>query len=455
MTMTPLDNWIRAKTGIPETYAPNSHVQGCRSESELKQIARAIEEYQLEKLRETLGYAKTRSRFYRGHLSGTEPENIKTIEDVRRIPFTAADMITKTPLDFVCVRPGDIGRIVTIPTSGTTGPPKRVYFTNDDQELTRDFFHHGMTTLADENDLVIIFLPGKTTGSIGDLLLRALERFNCRGIVYGPIDDYQLAGQALSASGAVCAVGLPSQLFALSRFHPELNLKSVLLCSDYVSAAITHALESTWGCEVFSHYGMIESGLGGGVDCSAHAGYHMREADLLFEIVDPVSGDSVPDGKSGEIVFTTLTRRGMPLIRYKTGDISRVLPDPCPCGSFLRRFGPVSGRTTAGALMRNGYNITMPALDELLFTVPSLIGFSAEFTRGTGADTLTITVFAAGGTQAARDAGRRIIDDAHLGEHINDGLLKLEIRQGGVGALTYGNTKRGITGNTGPAVKNA
>ena len=433
MITTPLDDWISVKTGASDYDT--------------------LRAYQLEKLRGVLAYVKSHSRYYSKHLSNIEPAGIQAIEDAGQIPFTTSDMLIESPLDFVCVAPDDIGRIITIPTSGTTAPPKRIFFTADDQELTLDFFHHGMMTLAAENDRVLIFLPGKKAGSIGDLLARALERFDCRGIIHGPVDDYTEASRALATAGATCAVGLPAQLFALSRFCPGIKLKSVLLCSDHVSASITHALECAWDCEVFSHYGMIESGLGGGVDCRAHTGYHMREADILFEIVDPVSGEPIPDGESGEIVFTTLTRRGMPLIRYKTGDFSRVLTDPCPCGSWLRRFDCVSGRVSGIVETGNGCKISVPALDEILFAVPGLIGFSAEAAGKAGADTLMIAVFAENYPQVTCEAERRLREDDYIGNCVKQGFLKLELRQGGPEILTYGNTKRSISRNSKVAVQ--
>ncbi len=95
-------------------------------------------------------------------------------------------------------------------------------------------------------------------------------------------------------------------------------------------------------------------GYGGGVSCAAHAGYHLREADLLFEIVDPGSGQPVADGQMGEVVFTTLTRRTMPLIRYRTGNLASWITTPCPCGSVLRRLGWVQGRRAEAARLADG-----------------------------------------------------------------------------------------------------
>ena len=118
----------------------------------------------------------------------------------------------------------------------------------------------------------------------------------------------------------------------------------MLLSADYVSPACRELLKESWGCAVFEHYGMTETGLGGAVSCEAHYGYHPREADLLFEIVDPATGRPLPPGERGELVFTTLTRRAMPLIRYRTGDFSRFFPEPCPCGTGLLTLDWVGDR---------------------------------------------------------------------------------------------------------------
>ena len=124
---------------------------------------------------------------------------------------------------------------------------------------------------------------------------------------------------------------------------------------------------------MFEHYGMTEMGLGCAVDCAAHAGLHIRENDLLLEVVDG-AGRPVPDGIEGELAFTTLTRTAMPLIRYRTGDRSALLPGRCPCGCAMRRIAPPR-RMEGGAL-------SLAAWDEALLPLPGLSDFRITLRGG-------------------------------------------------------------------------
>ena len=123
---------------------------------------------------------------------------------------------------------------------------------------------------------------------------------------------------------------------------------------------------------------MTEMGLGGGVDCVARRGYHLREADLLFEVVDPETGAEVAPGAVGEVVFTTLTRVGMPLIRYRTGDYGRWVTSPCPCGTTLRTLAHITTRLSGPVELAPGVRLTQPDLDEALFTVDGVLNFATE-----------------------------------------------------------------------------
>ena len=329
---TPLESWIAQKIGIDMRLLSTDR----------------IEAYQLMKLRETIGLARKASPFYRRLLSGFTEENIEDLPDLKRLPFTTANDLRDNGLQFLCVSQSEIQRVMTLESSGTTGNPKRIYFTPYDQELTIDFFRQGMSTLVERGDKVLILLPGERTESVGDLLASALKQLKVTPVPHGMVRNIPAALAVILREDIDSVVGIPTQVLALARYADgvariPLELKSVLLSTDYVPAAIIRELERLWGCEVFEHYGMTEMGLGGGVECGAHHGYHLREADLYFEIVND-AGEPVPDGQLGEVVFTTLTRQGMPLIRYRTGDISRFFTDRCRCGSILRRLDKIRRR---------------------------------------------------------------------------------------------------------------
>jgi phenylacetate-CoA ligase len=159
-------------------------------------------------------------------------------------------------------------------------------------------------------------------------------------------------------------------------------------------------LKLTWGCEVYNHYGMTETGLGGGVSCAAQRGYHLREADLYFEIINPVNGQPVETGEAGEVVFTTLTRQGMPLVRYRSGDISRFLPGVCPCGTSLKTLQWIQGRI-GGSVRLGGGMLALPELDEALFSLPCIYDYSIVVKHDHNFDGLHIKVFCKAGTDTA------------------------------------------------------
>jgi phenylacetate-CoA ligase len=377
MKITPLENWISRKIG--KGGAPFSR--------------ETLEAYQLEKLNETLDWARKSSSFYRARLADFEKAGLGRLSDLARFPFTAADEIQYDSLQFLCVSQSEIKRVVTLPTSGTTGDPKRLHFTLDDQNLTIDFFCHGMSTLVGPGDRVLILLPGERPGSVGDLLVKGLDRFGAVGIPHGLVQDVGSTLDVLEREKVDALVGIPVQVLGLARLGRGRGaVRSVLLSTDYVPHAVTQALQNLWGCEVFTHYGMTEMGYGGGVECRAHVGYHMREADLLFEIVDPGTGSPVEEGEAGEVVFTTLTRRGMPLIRYRTGDISRFIPEKCPCGTLLKRMERVKGRIGGNAQLTPRGVLRMADLDEALFPLPDLLDFGATLTREKDGERLVLEI---------------------------------------------------------------
>jgi len=371
-----------------------------------------LRRYQLSALRETVVRARERSGFYAGRLAAVGSGDIATLDDVARLPFTTADDVRREGMRFLCVSGGEVARIVTLPTSGTTGEPKRIHFSAADQELTVDFFHHGMSVLAGPDDRVLILLPGERPGSVGELLARGLERLGATPLPYGPVTDVGAALDVLETERASVVVGIPVQVLALARRGVsqgrKLGLKSVLLSTDHVPQAIVDVVEQAWRCRAFNHYGATEMGLGGGVECAAHAGLHLREADLLFEVVDPLTGRPLPPGQEGEVVFTTLTREAMPLIRYRTGDLGSFVAEACPCGSRLRLLAKVRSRRSDVAVLAGGERLSLADLDEALFALDGVLDFRVRLgvdggdDDGADGERLAIAVAFEGGGGAAR-----------------------------------------------------
>ena len=369
---TPLHPWIAEKIGISSGRLSRD----------------AITRYQLQALRESIRRVREHSPFYSDHLRLVDAARIEASEDLRTIPFTTPHHLASHAPRMLCVSQDEVSRVVTHATSGTSGDPKRLFFSSADQEGALDFFAHGVLTLASPGDRMLIALPGERPGSVGQMLAQGIERSGVQPIGYGLIQDPQHALEAMGRAGATSIIGLPVQLILLASQKGPLadrvfsRLKSIVLCSDHVPPPVVCRLRQRTGCEVFQHYGMTETGLGGGIDCRAHEGYHLREADLFFEIVDPGTGEPVPEGSSGEIVFSTLVPGAMPLIRYRTGDISSFAPHRCACGSCLRVLRYLRTRVDGIVRIGNSGEFCLADLEDTLFALTDVIDLACTLTRG-------------------------------------------------------------------------
>lgn len=364
MNITPLHSWIKEKIGD-----------------------KTLDSYRLEKIKSAIEYSKEKSIFYKNHLKKFSSKDIENIEDIQKLPLTSAADIKKNPNKFVCVSQGEISRIVTIDTSGTTGKPKRIYFTEEDLEHTVDFFIHGMMTLVKRGDRVLIMLPGEKYGSVGYLLREALRRMGVFSELHGVLIDLDKCLNDIKKYNINCVVGIPVQVLELSYETRRIGINcidKVLLSADYVPDSVVLNIENNFQCIVYSHYGMTEMGFGGGVQCDAFSGYHLREADLYVEIIDPSTGKNLPDGQYGEVVFTTLNRKAMPLIRYRTGDVSRFINEKCKCGTDLRQLDKIKGRIEDFILLSPELSLGISDLDEEIFKTLGIVNYSIKVVKENG-----------------------------------------------------------------------
>ena len=346
----------------------------------------SLELYQLIKIRNTINTAK-KSKFYGKMLKDIESKNIKAFEDFQKLPFTTTEDLIKHNRDFLCVSSDNISRIVTINSSGTTGTSKRVYFTENDLNATIEFFDYGMLNLIKKGERVLILMSGSSPSSIAQLLKTGLNDAGCDGIIYGPVKEPFDALNTIKSMKIGCIVGLPVQVYYLAKLKntddrfKNIKLNSILLSADYVPESLKTVVSNAFDCPVFTHYGMTEMGYGGGVECSALNGYHMRDVDLYTEIIDPATLLNVPQGCLGEVVFTTLSREGMPLIRYRTGDISRFLPRNCSCSDAFKRMDYIKGRYSEFIKLSNGQCLSIGMIDEVMFGIEDVLDFRVTISK--------------------------------------------------------------------------
>jgi phenylacetate-coenzyme A ligase PaaK-like adenylate-forming protein len=374
-----------------------------------------------------LKHAVNESPFYRRHLAGYD--ELQSLGDLQNLPLLASADIVKQGQRLICVSQSKISRVVTLQTSGSTGAAKRLFFTEADLAATSTFFLHGMRTLVDATDRVLVLLPFQQTDSVGDLLLKALQDGEIEGHGMWPPVTAEQAAAAVRRYGLTCAVGLPQHLLALAHAVGPGVLKSMLLCSDYAAPALRNCIEDIARCETFLHYGATESGLGGAVECDAHCGCHIRESDLLVEIIDPVTCQPVPDGKLGEVVITTLGRQAMPLIRYRTGDRAFIDRSRCECGGITARLGDIRGRLEKCRLP-DGQWIASQDLDDLLYQIPGLQDYRLILNHN-GSDCLHVDFLAAPGYQTLdREIYRQLLSVAAIRDNFTTSALTLgKIRQ--------------------------
>lgn len=348
-----------------------------------------IEAYQLRCLNETIAYARSQSPFYRQRSDWPERGDLQDLGDVARFPLTTpADLVRNDP-SLIALPMRDAVRLVTIPTSGTSGQQKRLFFTEADIEATVAYFEHGMATIVRPGSCVAVAFPAQRPDSVGDLLMRGLARLGALPVAL-PVDGTleTLVG-ALRELQPVAIAGMPVTLGAAARRMaadggPSLRIEAALVSADSVSPSFKATLAVIWGTEVFEHWGMTETGYGGALACEAHDGLHIRETELYLEVVEANTGRALPAGHVGEVVVSTLRRRGLPLIRYRTGDSGCIVEARCHCGSVLKRLR-LGGRIGEPIALGEGRCLSAEIVDDIVFAVSGVIDFSIHLRSGSNA----------------------------------------------------------------------
>ena len=346
MKRTKLENWIMDIEALPEL------------------TREGLENLQLWRLNETLARLKARGGFYRDC-----PEKLNCLADLRKLPFTTAEMLSAAPGKFLTTSQSEVSRVISGATSGTTGPAKRVFYTENDTEHTVGFFAAGISEMLAEGESCFIAFPFTGPFGLGDLIAQAVERLGGVPIRAGFGQTWGEMLELVRQTQPDTYIGFPVTLLSLSRMYGDhFPIQRALVSGDACPEGVMAELEKALGGKLYPHYGSRECGLGGAVTCPAHEGMHLRENHILPEIIDE-HGNVLPDGEYGELVITTIGADAMPLIRYRTGDYTRILPT-CPCGGVTKRLDTVSRREG---------EISMEALDSTLFRIPELVDYQARF----------------------------------------------------------------------------
>lgn len=331
------------------------------------------EAVQLERLKEVVKRAYERVPFYRSRFDeiGLRPEDINSLKDVEKIPFTnKTDLRDNYPYDMFAVPMKEIVRIHA--SSGTTGKPIVVGYTKNDLENWAECVARLIVAAGgnDEDTAQVVFGYGLFTGGFG--LHYGLEKV---GITVVPASSGNSERQVmlLQDFGATILVGTPSYALYLSELAEEMGvtrgkhrLRLGLFGGEGHTPEMRTEIEKRLGILATENYGLSEI-VGPGVsgECWCQCGMHINEDHFLPEIIDPDTGKTLDCGEKGELVLTTLTKEGIPMLRYRTKDITVLDPEPCKCGRSSMRMNKVLGRTDDMLIIR-GVNVFPSQIESVL-----------------------------------------------------------------------------------------
>lgn len=339
-----------------------------------------LETYAL--VKKLLRHVSEGSEFYKNKFSkaGINIDEISSLEDFKKIPFTEKEELRSAyPLGLQAVPDEKIVRIHS--SSGTTGSPVIIPYTQKDVDTWSEMMMRCYQMAGVTNKDRIQITPGYGLWTAGIGFQLGAERLGAMAIPMGPGNtEKQLQMMVDLKSTILTSTSSYALLLAeeirKKGIHDKIHLKIGVIGSERWSEKMRNRIESELGIKSFDIYGLTEIyGPGIALDCEYHEGMHYWSDHLLFEIIDPVTGENLPDGELGELVITTLTKEGAPLIRYRTRDLTRIIPEKCKCGSEYPRIDRILGRADDRIKIK-GVNIYPGQIEDLIH---KLNGVSSEY----------------------------------------------------------------------------
>ena len=341
-----------------------------------------LEALQLERLKETVKRVYDKVPPYRKKMekANVKPEDIKTLKDLAKLPFvTKQDMRDNYPFGLFAVDRDSLVRIHA--SSGTTGKPTVVGYTENDLKTWTECVSRiaCMGGASSHDTAQICFGYGMFTGALG--LHYGLEKIGA-AIVPSSTGNSQKQIMYMQDFETSLLVATPSYALRLAEVAKEmgiepakdLKVKIALVGSELLTDAMREEMHKVWGKDILitSNYGMSEL-MGPGVsgECLMHCGMHINEDYFIPEIIDPKTGEVLPAGEQGELVITCIKKEGLPLIRYRTKDITRLFYEKCKCGRTFCRMENLSGRSDDMLKIR-GVNVFPSQIEEVILSFDEL-----------------------------------------------------------------------------------
>ena len=334
-----------------------------------------LKKLQSERLIKMVSYVYHNVPYYREKMqkAGVEPGDIRGLEDIEKLPFTTYEDLNKAyPFGLAAVPKSELVRVHA--SSGTTGKPKIAVYTRRDIDTWSECAARCLTMAGVTRDDVIQvgYGYGLFTGGLGahygaeyvGALVLPMSTGNTKKLIDMMID-----------CGATAIACTPSYLLHVAEdlqkagLVDKIKLKTAICGAEPWTNEMRASIEKQLGIKAYDIYGLTEI-LGPGVaaDCDAHAGLHIWEDHFLPEILDPATLKAVPEGQSGELVITTLTKEGMPMIRYRTKDLTSLETSKCSCGRTMARIQRFKGRTDDMLIIR-GVNVFPSQVEAALLTI--------------------------------------------------------------------------------------
>ncbi|MBQ7301405.1 MAG: phenylacetate--CoA ligase [Clostridia bacterium] len=359
-----------------------------------------LQKRQLEGLQKTVRLVYDRVPLYRERMDalGVKPEDIKTLADITKLPFTnKTDLRDEFPFGLLAADKKDIVRIQG--SSGTTGKPIVSGYTENDVEVWTEMVARSLTAAGGGKDDIVqvTYGYGLFTGGLG-----AHQGATRIGAMTVPMSSGNTQRQLmmmhdLGATMLCCtpsyAIFLGESLREMGYDPAEFQLKSGCFGAEPWTEEMRDKIEELFDINAYNIYGLTEiAGPGVAYECPAKQGMHICEDHVIAEILDPETGEPLPYGERGELVFTTITKTGMPMIRYRTHDLCTITVEKCSCGRTHARMGRILGRTDDMLIIR-GVNVFPSQIETVLLRVAGVAPhYQLIVDRVNSTDTLEVQV---------------------------------------------------------------